>query len=169
MKEPQKIWARLWLRMLRVRDIWIIRTQLGSHPRVPRIIHHQDRIISPLHMAKTESPTNKLMWEEPAHPLMVVMPMSINNSNITLHEMAQESTSINTELEKMCSTEAHPLEKVATLRNHATLQIMPEREWVVERRASHLLEVENEFRSLWELLNLKCSLAFLWYMCPYKL
>ena len=77
-------------------------------------------------MAKTEPPTNKLMSEEPAHPLMVVMP--INNSNITLHEMAQESTSINTELEKMCSTEAHPLEKVATPRSHATLQIMPERE-----------------------------------------
>ena len=65
-------------------------------------------------MAKTKLPTNKLMWEEPAHPLMVVMPMSINKSNITLQEKAQDSTSINTELDKMCSTEAHPLEKVAT-------------------------------------------------------
>ena len=143
-------WSRF--KMLRVREIWIMWVPNGSHPRVLRITHHQDRIISLLHMAKgkVELPgelTNKSMWKDQAHPHMVLMPIN-NQSNITLPEMGQESTSINTELEKMASTEeiaTRPLEK--PLRNHATFQITPEDfRSQLARRASHLLE---EFRSIW--------------------
>ena len=79
-------------------------TRLDSHPRVLRITLHRDKTISHLPMAKAESPgepTIRLMREELA-PLHT----AVTTSNITLPEMVQEWTSINTEL--ATSIEAPP-------------------------------------------------------------